>query len=197
MDSQLLDRLAGLLHQRHRIDLDIATIIGRTPERGHIGEFIAAVVFDIQLNQSASQRGFDGHFRSGPRATRRVNIKFYGRCEYLLDLSLSGTPDDYLVLVGSSPKAPGSSIQTRPRLIDAVYLFDAAKLHCALQAKNLKLGTAASVAKPLWEPSKIWPGVVSEMVSDQQAEMLNRFGPPFIPSPPVPDRHSPQSPAGS
>jgi hypothetical protein len=33
---------------------------------GHLGEWIASVVFDIELESSASAKGIDGRFRSGP-----------------------------------------------------------------------------------------------------------------------------------
>lgn len=81
-----LERLASLLGQRNAVDADIASVIGRPAVVGHIGEFIAAEVFDIDLERSATRPGYDGVFRSGPLAGATVNIKFYGKREGLLDI---------------------------------------------------------------------------------------------------------------
>lgn len=63
-----LERLAALLRQRNSIDADISSLIARPALPGHIGEFIAAAVFDIQLEGSATRAGYDGVFRSGSLA---------------------------------------------------------------------------------------------------------------------------------
>ena len=49
-----LNHLAKLLSNRNSIDKEIGDIIGRPALTGHIGEYIAANVFDIALSESAS-----------------------------------------------------------------------------------------------------------------------------------------------
>lgn len=81
-----VSRLVNLLRRRNDIDHEVAQLIGRPALLGHIGEFIAAELFDIELHPHANARGSDGTFRSGPLAGRTVNVKFYGRRDGLLDL---------------------------------------------------------------------------------------------------------------
>jgi hypothetical protein len=54
-----LAELAGLLCSRNEIDRHIAGVIGRTATTGHIGEFVAAAIFDIELAASGVQAGFE------------------------------------------------------------------------------------------------------------------------------------------
>jgi hypothetical protein len=105
--DQELRRLAELLRVRNAADLDIARLIGRPVERGHLGEWIAARLFDLDMATSATQAGWDGRFHSGPLAGRTANIKFYGRLEGGLDLrDADEATDEYLILVGP-PAADG------------------------------------------------------------------------------------------
>ena len=53
-DLDQLRRLASLLKQRNEVDKEIASIIDRPAHSGHIGKFVASVIFDIQLSSSAS-----------------------------------------------------------------------------------------------------------------------------------------------
>lgn len=53
LDERGLRALAALLRVRHSIDDEIATLIWTTPTPGHIGEAVAAAVFDIELAASA------------------------------------------------------------------------------------------------------------------------------------------------
>jgi hypothetical protein len=64
-------RLAGLLSARNLIDGQIAGIIQRPALPGHIGEFIASLVFGIELASSATQAGHDGRFSDGPSPALR------------------------------------------------------------------------------------------------------------------------------
>jgi len=57
-----LERLAALIRDRNSIERSIASITGRPALTGHTGEYIAANIFDIQLVESASEKGIDGHF---------------------------------------------------------------------------------------------------------------------------------------
>src|SRR5262249_49473908 len=98
-----LDVLADLLRRRNEIDRIIAAHIGRPAQLGHLGEYIAERIFDIQLHVSAAHPDSDGVFRSGPTAKRPVNVKWYTRDEGLLDLS-TRVLDDLLYLVLTGPR---------------------------------------------------------------------------------------------
>jgi hypothetical protein len=152
-----LAALAHLLHEHHRITAQIAALIGRPAERGHIGEYIAAQIFDIALETVANQRGSDGRFRSGPLAGRSVNIKWYGVNGSLLDLALVDPPDTYLVLTGPIAPAASSRGTTRPLMIAHVYLFEAPSLHAELTRQGVKLGIATSVRPHLWTAAEVYP----------------------------------------
>lgn len=49
-----LERLADFIRRRNQIGRQIAALIGRPATIGHVGEFIAAAVFDLELEESAS-----------------------------------------------------------------------------------------------------------------------------------------------
>lgn len=95
---ETLLRLASLIAGRNRVEQQIAEVVGRPGERGHVGEFIAALIFDIELHESAAAKASDGVFGSGPLVGKSVNIKWYGRQEGILDVSPDPGPDLYLVL---------------------------------------------------------------------------------------------------
>lgn len=42
---------------------------------GHLGEWTASKVFDIELEKSAVAAALDGHFRGSPLAGKSVNVK--------------------------------------------------------------------------------------------------------------------------
>jgi hypothetical protein len=83
-----LEKLASLIHERNRVSKEIAKIIGRPALSGHIGEYVASKIFDIQLESSATATGIDGRFTSGPLKGRTSNVKLYGKKENFLDISL-------------------------------------------------------------------------------------------------------------
>ena len=58
-----LSRVAALLHERNAIDVELARLIHRPMTSGHLGEWIAAQVFGIELEASAVAAGIDGSFR--------------------------------------------------------------------------------------------------------------------------------------
>jgi len=76
MIADALKELARLIHTKNEIDARIAALIGRSALIGHVGEYIAAQVFDIRLEHSASNKALDGFFASGPLAGRSVNVKW-------------------------------------------------------------------------------------------------------------------------
>lgn len=99
MDADFLARAAALLHERNAIDAELAELIGRPMTSGHLGEWIAAQSFNIELEASAAAAGIDGHVRSGALQGRTVNIKWYLKRERPLDTTELAALDYYLVLV--------------------------------------------------------------------------------------------------
>ncbi len=172
-----LARLAELLAERNRLDQAIAELIGRPALPGHLGEYIAARVFGIALEPSASARGLDGRFAAGPLAGRSVNIKYYGKQENCLDIALAGGPDFYLVLTGPKGQAASSRGAQRPFVIHSVYLFDASSLLADLQARAVQLGVATSVRAPLWRAAAVYPEAVCPLLplAPAQRQLLRLF----------------------
>lgn len=175
-DTQLAE-LAGLLQRRNRIDELIGELIDRPMTAGHAGEWIAARIFDIELEASASAKAIDGHFRTGRLSGRRVNVKWYLKREGILDVTESPDLDYYLVLSG--PKATAKDRRTvRAWRIDAVYLFDAHALLAELKARGAKTGVAAGVRNARWLSAEIYPNPTNPalVVNDVQRQQLQLFG---------------------
>lgn len=169
-----LDRLAGLLRERNRIDAKIADLIGRPAERGHIGEWIAARIFGIELHARATRKGSDGTFKSGPLVGREVNVKMYGYQEGLLDTKPVDAPEFYLVLTGPRRAAASSRGTSRPLVIEQVYLFP----NAGLLEGGLKPGVAASVRKHQWQSYMIYPEPGEKAVillDERQTSLLRLF----------------------
>jgi hypothetical protein len=114
MDAKPLARVAALLRERNVIDAELAGLMQRPMTSGHLGEWIAAQIFDIELESSATAAGIDGHFRSGPLQDGSVNIKWYLKREGVLDTTESAILDYYLVLAGPPSGAVSSKGTTRP-----------------------------------------------------------------------------------
>ncbi|WUH99553.1 hypothetical protein OHR68_39700 [Spirillospora sp. NBC_00431] len=174
MDDRKLERIAELLAERNTIDAEIATIVQRPMTAGHLGEWIAARIFDIELEASATNAAFDGRFRAGPLQGRTVNVKWYLKQEGLLDLSASATPDHYLVLAGPRAAAESSRGGTRPWCVRGVFLFDARRLRDEQHARGVRAGTASSVLRRQWDEAEIYPHGRNPLlpVSPDQVEML-------------------------
>ncbi len=177
LDVDDITRLARLIGARNAIDNDIAGLIGRPAQIGHLGEYIAARIFDIELEKSATHKGSDGDFRGGPLAGQTVNIKWYGKLEGVLDINPEATPDYYLVLAGPRSAAASSRGTVRPWVIESVYLFDTHKLMPALRDRGVRLGIATSVAKQFWDEAEIYPSQRNQEVtlSDEQRGLLGLF----------------------
>ena len=175
-----LPRVAELLQERNAIDDQIAATMKRPMTSGHLGEWIAAQVFDIELEASATTAAFDGRFRSGPMQKRAVNVKWYLKREGILDMTTSETLDEYLVMTGPVGAAGGSHGQTRPWCIDRVYLFDAHSLRADLLARGRSIGTASSIRTELWNQAEIYPKQANTRMplTDRQVEALQLFAPP-------------------
>ena len=176
LNGASLAALAGLLHVRHAIDDEIAKLIGQTPTPGHIGEAVAAAIFDIELEASGVDAGYDGTFRSGPLAGHTVNVKAYAERGSLLDISPYPC-NWYLVLMGP-PRASAEKGRPLPFRIDQVFLFDINRLKEALKAAGVGIGIASSVRKPVWETARLYPVTAPELplVPDpRQRELLGLF----------------------
>jgi hypothetical protein len=169
-----LAQIARLLTERNAIDDTIAAIIDRPMTSGHLGEWIAAQVFDIELERSASTAAIDGRFRSGPLQGRTVNVKWYLKQEGLLDISESSALDYYLVLTGPRSALLSSRGGTRPWRVDHVYLFHAPTLLAEQRARGVRSGVAASVLKRQWTSAEIYPHQISPVLplSHRQTQML-------------------------
>lgn len=169
--------LAQYLRERNEIDNRIASIIGRPALPGHIGEFIAANVFDISLMENTTQKGYDGHFASGPLKGRTVNVKLYGKQEGILDIHPDMTPDFFLVLTGPKTAAAFSRGTSRPFAIDHVYLFEARGLVSNLKLADVKIGVSTSVKAKLWEEAEIYPEQRNKiyLLTEKQRSLLKLF----------------------
>jgi Family of unknown function (DUF6998) len=175
--SEELNELARLIRTKNSVDRKIAKIVGRPALIGHVGEYIAAHIFGIDLHRSASARGSDGVFKTGPLVGKTVNIKWYTTSDNLLDLSPSGGADYYLVLAGPSTQGESSRGTERPWLIDSVYLFESSDLIDKLKERGVKIGIATSVRNEVWEAAEIHTrskGILQ--LNEEQRKLLELFG---------------------
>ena len=161
------------------IDNQIAALLGRPAERGHTGEYIAAAIFGITLEESAVNKGSDGIFTAGALAGRSVNVKWYGKQFGLLDINPDGGTDYYLVLTGPKSTALSSRGSTNPWVISYVFLFDAAKLNIVLQTRGVKIGIDTSVVIEQWRQAEIYPEQNNLLLplNDDQKKQLALFAP--------------------
>ena len=172
-----LRRLASLLKQRNAVDREIAVVLGRPAHAWHIGEFVAAEIFDIRLNESATQKGTDGYFASGPLVGGSVNIKKYSTDQGLLDIKREALPDFLLVLTG--PRTPPASSRgtTQPWTIESIFLFEAVPLAKQLSERGVKIGTATSVRRGHWDGAEIYPSPINPALrlTPEQISMIELF----------------------
>ena len=163
----LVPQVASLVQARNEIDAKIAAITGRPVVAGHLGEWIASQLFDIDLEVSAVAKAIDGRFTSGPLAGRSVNVKWYGKREGLLDMTEDAALDYYLVLAGPKSSATTSRGFTRPLCIETVHLFDAHALLAYQLARGAKVGIAASVPGSAWEQAEVYPSATNPLLAVQ------------------------------
>jgi len=170
-----LEKLASLLSEMNSIGEKISEITQRPATIGHTGVYIAAEIFDIELEEAANAKGIDGHFRSGTLAGRTVNVKWYGKLEYMLDINPKALPDFFLVMTGPKALNPTSKGGIRSWLIDYVFLFNAEELMIELNARGVKIGIATSIRKHEFQETEIFPNkrsMVYRMNDDQMGELL-------------------------
>jgi len=142
---------------------------------GHTGEYIAAEIFDIELEEAANAKGYDGRFRSGFLGGRTVNVKWYGKLEYMLDINPDALPDYFLVMTGPKDLSITSRGGIRPWLIDYVFLFNVVELMIELKARGVKIGIATSVRKHEFQAAEIFPNkrsMVYRMTDDQMGKLV-------------------------
>ena len=75
VDNEPMRRTAELLRNRNAIDAEIAAITGLPMTSGHLGEWIGAQIFGIELEPSAAAPGVDGLFlraAAGPHCEHQV-----------------------------------------------------------------------------------------------------------------------------
>jgi hypothetical protein len=146
---------------------------------GHLGEWVAARVFQIELEPSAAAPGIDGRFMTGRLRDRTVNVKWYLKREGVLDVTESAAPDYYLVLAGPVSTASSSRRGIRPWCIASVHLFDAGQLLGELRARGVKIGVAASVRAAQWDAAEIHPRTNNKLLplKPEQASLLRLFAP--------------------
>ncbi len=152
--------------------------IGSTCHTGHIGEWIAARIFDIELENAANAAGIDGRFTTGLLAGRTVNVKTYGKQEGLLDMKSTAPLDYYLVLSGRRSAPVSSRGALRPFCIDGVYLFDEHRLRTTLGERGIKFSEATIVRAVHWDEAEIYPRPHNPLlvVTDAQQRQLAMFG---------------------
>ncbi|QYC44221.1 hypothetical protein Nocox_33255 [Nonomuraea coxensis DSM 45129] len=174
-----VEQIAALLRERNAVDAEMAAIIRRPMTAGHLGEWVAARVFGIELETSAVTAAFDGRFTSGPLRGRTVNVKWYLKREGLLDLTERAELDHYLVLAGPASPAASSRGGTRPWCIESVHVFDARQVVAELRARGVRVGTASSVRAAQWAAAEIYPRASNPVlpVRPEQAELLRLFAP--------------------
>jgi hypothetical protein len=172
-----LFELSNLIKRHNEIDNEISALIGRPAHLGHTGEFIASKIFDVSLTESASQKSIDGHFHSGPLRDQTVNIKWFTSHDRLLNLCKDNQPDFYLVLTGCYHSPGSSKGKSRPWEIINVYLFESRPLVTTLKKAGVKIGTATSIRKYIWEAAEIFPKPTNQLlvVSQEQRELLSLF----------------------
>ena len=139
-----------------------------------MGEWIAARIFNIELEATGTRAGYDGRFRRGPLDGKTVNIKTFTRYKRMLNTHPHAPPDYYLVFMGS--KDALESI-VRPFCIEKVFLFHAKRLHAELERRRVKMGVGTSVPTALWDESEIHPRSNKPLlaVSELQRRQLKMF----------------------
>ena len=132
---------------------------------------------DIKLFESASHKGLDGYFQSTVLKGASVNIKWYLVQGNLLDITPLYLPDYYLVMLGSSTNQSSSKGKIYPAKIGSVHLFKSSLLVSQLNKKGVKIGTATSVSKDLWDIAEIYPRQKSceILVTEEQKELIELF----------------------
>lgn len=151
-----LPQLASLLKSRNTIDSKMSNLIEKSVGVQAVGEYIAAAIFGIVLEEKNTHKSSDGHFTRGPLAGQSVDVQWRIRHDGILHLKTDPLPDYYLVFVGSKELATFHTLSI-PWLIESLYLFHAAELYTALRERGVQIGTGTSITGPLWERAELYP----------------------------------------
>jgi hypothetical protein len=149
--------VARLVRERNELEGEITRIINRPAVPGHLGEWLASQLFDIDLESPDSAEAFDGRFASGPLATRTVNIEWIGKRDEDLDLTSSRPVDFHLVFTGPKALALTTKGIARPLRINGCYLFDARGREARPDARGATPGAGSSVLAQEWDAAEIFP----------------------------------------
>lgn len=176
--AELVTEVAELVRARNAIDEKLTAFTNRPVVAGHLGEWLAAQIFEILLEPIAVTPAIDGHFSSGPLKGKTVNVKWYGKREGMIDMTSSDVLDYYLVLTGPSSASGASASDTRPLRIDACYLFDAQRLLQWQITRGVKVGVAASVPAAEWNAAELYPSNRGGLLDlePEQVALLRLFG---------------------
>lgn len=177
--DESLRLLSEYVRKRNHVDNELAKIIGRSAEKGHLGEFIASHIFGIELHKSAAYKGSDGLFKEGRLRGKSVNVKWYSLQEYIIDIREAFLPDYFLIMTG--PLANKLRAKSRLLFIDSVFLFDAHKLIDELKVKGEPVYEKAPtpIDSSYWKPAELYPNNSSSHIMPlipQQIELLSLFG---------------------
>jgi hypothetical protein len=175
--SAELAELAALVRERNAVEARIARLLERPANTGWMGEWIAARIFDIELEPSANAAGYDGQFTIGALAGKTVNIKTYTRDERMLDMNSPAPCDYYLVLAGPRGVAASARGTVRPFCIERVFLFDSPRLRRELESQGVKIREATSVRAAHWDAAEIFPRSTNPLMvlSELQRRQLAMF----------------------
>ena len=172
-----LEKLSELVKNRNSIEKEISQIIQRPAFTGHLGEYIASKIFDVELNDSATQKGHDGIFKSGSLQGKSVNVKLYSKRENLLDVSLDYPPDHYLVLSGPKYFETNSKNTVRPLILASVFLFNSKTFLEQSKQRGIKISKQISAVESQWNDAEIFPVQRNKdlILSDEQKNQLSLF----------------------
>lgn len=171
--------LAAVIAQRNDIDQAISQIIGCPAHTGHVAEFIAAAIFELDLMPTANHKHFDGTFSEGPLKNQTINVKYRGRHYGGLNMGTSQVarnhPDWYLVLAGPTSKPASSKRTTTPWAIDQVFLLNSRELLIHLNGK--RPGISTSLPKAVWKAAMLFPEAASPhyQITEKQRSLLTLF----------------------
>ena len=171
-----LSQLASLIKSRNTIDSKIATLIGKPAQVQSVGEYIAAVIFGITLDETETYKSSDGRFTRGPLTGHTVDVQWHTRHDGILHLKTDPLPNYYLVFVGSK-EATSLHTLSIPWVIESVFLFEASELLTALRERGVQVGKGTSITGPLWERAEIYPAQRNTrlILSDEERALIGLF----------------------
>lgn len=170
-----LDELADLIRRKNAIDADIAAIVGRPAQMGHVGEHVAAEIFwhcarAFSINEVHRRLLRHGSL-GGPVSQHQVVRETGGVAGSCAQLPPGLLPSD------DRTQGPAMSSRggVRPWLISHVFLFESTNLYDALDRTGSKIGVATSVRAHLWAEAELFPEQRNPslpLTSDQRNALL-------------------------